>query len=152
MLLDGRFVLGVGSGEALNEHILGDAWPPADVRLEMLEEAIAVMRLLWQGGFRDHRGRHYRVDHARIYTLPDAPPPVFVSGFGPKAIALAGRVGDGFVSTSPDPDGVRRFRDSGGAGKPAQAYYKVCWGADEAAARRTAHRLWANSGLPGELA
>ena len=72
MLLDGRFNLGVGSGEALNEHILGDHWPEADVRLEMLEEAVEVMRQLWQGGQRSHRGRHYTVENARVYDLPDA--------------------------------------------------------------------------------
>src|ERR1700753_2412255 len=70
VLLDGEFALGVGSGEALNEHIFGDAWPNADVRLEMLEESIEVIRGLWQGGVQSHRGRHYRVEHARIYDLP----------------------------------------------------------------------------------
>ena len=71
VMLDGRFALGVGSGEALNEHILGDRWPEADERLEMLEEAVEVIRMLWEGGVQDHRGRHYRVEHARIYDLPD---------------------------------------------------------------------------------
>ncbi len=102
VLLDGRFSLGVGSGEALNEHILGDKWPEADVRLEMLEESIEVMRLLWQGGNQSHRGRHYTVENARLYTLPDEPPPVLVSGFGPKSIELAARVGDGYCATMPE--------------------------------------------------
>ena len=74
----GRFSFGVGSGEALNEHILGDHWPEADVRLEMLEEAIEVIRLLWEGGQRSHHG-DYTVENARIYDLPDEPPPVLVS-------------------------------------------------------------------------
>src|SRR4051812_37921737 len=86
--LRGRFSLGVGSGEALNEHILGDRWPTAGERLEMLEEAIDVMRRLWTGEVVHHRGTHYRVEHARIYTRPDTPPPVLVSGFGPKSVAL----------------------------------------------------------------
>src|SRR6201996_7987682 len=85
VLLDGRFTFGVGSGEALNEHIFGDAWPNADTRIEMLEEAIEVIRLLWRGGVQSHRGRHYRVEHARIYDLPAAPTEIVVSGFGPKA-------------------------------------------------------------------
>src|SRR3954452_16016267 len=102
VLLGGRFSLGVGSGEAVNEHILGDAWPGADERLEMLEEAIEVMRLLWQGGVQSHRGRHYRVSHARVYDLPDEAPKILVSGFGPSATSLAARVGDGYVTTSPD--------------------------------------------------
>src|SRR5215207_3565551 len=95
VLLNGRFTLGVGSGEALNEHVLGDRWPEADVRLEMLEEAIEVLRLLWEGGQRSHHGRHYAVQNARIYTLPRESPAILVSGFGPKAVDLAARVGDG---------------------------------------------------------
>src|SRR5207302_5921884 len=94
---EGRFVLGVGTGEALNEHIYGDPWPSADVRLEMLEEAVDVMRTLWAGGFVDYRGEFYQVDHARIYTLPDEPPKVFVSGFGPKSIDLAAEIGGGYI-------------------------------------------------------
>ena len=104
--LDGRFCLGVGSGEALNEHILADRWPGADERLEMLEEAVHLIRKLWQGGVQDHRGRHYRVENCRIYDLPALPPPIFMSGFGPKAIDLAGRISDGFITVAPDPDAV----------------------------------------------
>lgn len=81
--LDGRFALGVGSGEALNDHIFGDAWPNAAERLEMLQEAIEVIRKLWRGDPQNHRGRHYRVEHARIYDLPSSPTPIIVSGFGP---------------------------------------------------------------------
>ncbi len=149
VMLEDRFALGVGSGENLNEHILGDRWPPTDVRLEMLEEAIEVMRLLWEGGFKDHHGKHYTVENARIYTLPEKPPKVLVSGFGPKAIRLAGRVGDGYCGVSPDAELVSLFRSSGGGDKPAQAGMKVCWGEDEAC--KTVHRLWANDLLPGEL-
>lgn len=152
VLLGGRFILGIGSGEALNEHILGTAWPTADVRLEMLEEAVDVMRKLWTGEFVSHRGRYYTVDHARIYTLPEEPPAVYISGFGPKASALAGRIGDGFITTQPDEDSVKTFRQNGGEGKPTQAGYKVCWGEDADTAVKIAHRLWANEGLPGELA
>jgi len=151
VLHDGRFHLGVGSGEALNEHILGDRWPEADLRLEMLEEAVEVIRLLWQGGQQSHRGTHYTVENARIYDLPDAPPPILVSGFGPKAIDLAARIGDGFATTSPDKDAIQRCRDQGGKG-PVHAGTKVCYGRDEEQARKTAHRLWPNEALPGELA
>jgi G6PDH family F420-dependent oxidoreductase len=152
VMLPGRFNLGVGSGEALNEQILGDDWPEADVRLEMLEEAIEVMRELWTGEVVSREGKHYRVRHARIYTLPEAPPPILVSGFGPKSVDLAGRVGDGYVTTMPDSQLIERFRSAGGEGKPVQAGTKVCYAADEAEARRTAHRLWPNEVLPGELA
>jgi len=151
VMTQGRFTLGVGTGEALNEHVLGDAWPSIDVRLEMLEEAVAVMRELWEGGFVTSYGKHYSVDHARIYTLPETPPPVYVSGFGPKSTDLAARIGDGYISTQKDPDLVARFKDATG-GKPAQAGSKVAYAdtVDEGVAH--AHRLWSNSGLPGELA
>jgi G6PDH family F420-dependent oxidoreductase len=149
-LFDGRFQFGVGTGEALNEHILGDAWPSAEVRLEMLEEAIEVMRALWTGELVRHRGAHFTVDTARIYSLPAQPIPVLVSGFGPKATELAGRLGDGFLTVQPDADAVQLFRKSGGAGKPVQGGLKVCWGEDEAAARALVHRLWPNEALEGE--
>lgn len=152
VLTGGRFVLGVGSGEALNEHILGDTWPPAEVRQDMLAEAVEVMRMLWQGGLVTHRGRHYRMDTARLYTLPDRPVPVYVSAFGPKAAALAGRIGDGLVSTMPDAELLETFRRAGGAGKPTQGALKVCWAPDEASGRKTAHRIWPNEQLPGQLA
>jgi G6PDH family F420-dependent oxidoreductase len=152
VLLDGRFVLGVGSGEALNEHVTGARWPSATVRLDMLEEAVEVMRKLWSGDFVTHHGAHYTVENARIYTMPAAPPPVYLSGFGEQSATLAGRIGDGYISTMPDTDLLGTFRSAGGAGKPTQAGYKVCWSDDDAAAVATAHRLWANSGLPGECA
>ena len=152
VLTGGRFTLGVGSGEALNEHVLGHGWPSADIRLEMLEEAVAVMRELWTGEVVEHHGEYYDVEHARLYSLPETPVEVYVSGFGPKAAALAGRIGDGFVCTKPEPDLIQAFRDAGGAGKPTQVGTKVCYGPDEDAARRTAHRIWRNEGLPGELA
>jgi G6PDH family F420-dependent oxidoreductase len=149
--LNGRFGLGVGSGEALNEHILGDAWPESDHRLEMLEEAVEVMRRLWKGQVTSHRGRNYTVDRARIYTLPEQPPPVIVSGFGPKAIELAARIGDGFATVMPDADSIQKFRDQGGGSKPVQTGTKVCYGSDEAECVRTVHRIWPNEALPGEL-
>jgi G6PDH family F420-dependent oxidoreductase len=148
--LDGRFSLGVGSGEALNEHILGDPWPEADVRLEMLEEAIAVMRALWSGEVLHHRGTHYRVDHARLYTRTQAPPAVYVSGFGPKAVDLAARIGDGYCTVMPDAELIERYRSGGGNG-PVHGGTKVCFGPDEAEARRTVRRIWPNEALPGEL-
>ena len=151
VMFEGRFGLGVGTGEALNEHIFGDAWPTADVRIEMLEEAVEVMRALWTGEIVRHRGRHYTVDTAQIYTLPEQGVPVLVSGFGPKATEVAARIGDGYVSTSPDGELVELYRKSGGKG-PAQAGVKVCWAADPAEARKTVHELWANHALPGEAA
>jgi len=149
-LMPGRFGLGVGSGEALNEHILGDRWPDADTRLAMLEEAIAIIRELWRGEWTDHDGDHFYVEHAKLYTLADEPPPILVSGFGPKSIALAARVGDGYCSTMPDAEMVRGYREQGGKGV-VQGGMKVCVGPSREEAVRTAHRLWPNEGLPGEL-
>ncbi len=150
-LLDGGFRLGVGSGEALNEHITGARWPSIETRLEMLEESVEVMRKLWTGDFVTHHGTYYTVENARLYTLPEHPVEVYVSGFGQNSAALAGRIGDGFVSTMPDTDALATFRQNGGQGKPTQAGYKVCWSTDSEAAVDAAHELWANSGVPGEL-
>ncbi len=150
-LMEGRFALGVGSGEALNEHILGTRWPEAEERLEMLEEAIAVIRLLWSGGMQSHRGRHYRIENARLYDLPRVLPPILVSGFGPRSLALAARIGDGYCTIGADPQVVKGFREQGGGDKPVQGGVKVCYDVDESAARAQAHRLWPNDALPGEL-
>ncbi|MEU6313642.1 TIGR03557 family F420-dependent LLM class oxidoreductase [Streptomyces sp. NPDC047014] len=152
VLTQGRFRLGVGTGEALNEHIHGDPWPSFADRADMLEEAVQVMRELFTGEQVSHRGAHYTVDNARLYTCPDSPPPVYVSGFGPKAAALAGRIGDGYVLMGPDEDLIGTFRESGGGDKPVIGGLKVCWGADREQAVRTAHRLWPSEQLPGELA
>src|ERR1700712_1745869 len=122
--LGGRFTLGVGSGEALNEHVLGDVWPSADVRLEVLEEAVGLIRQLWAGEVVTVRGEHYDVDTARIYTLPDQLPPVYVSAFGPKALDLAVRIGDAFINPADDADIVREFKERSG-GKPCQGGLKV---------------------------
>jgi G6PDH family F420-dependent oxidoreductase len=143
--------LGVGSGENLNEHILGDRWPAADERLDMLEDAVWLMRLLWEGGTTSYEGPHYVVDNARIYSLPETPPPIIVSGFGPKSTALAGRIGDGYITTSPDGDMVSTFRSNGGEGKPVLAMTKMCWHENADEARRLVHRLWPTHGLKGEL-
>jgi G6PDH family F420-dependent oxidoreductase len=108
--------------------------------------------MLWQGGVHEHRGRHYRVEHARIYDLPDEPPEIIVSGFGPKAVDVAARIGDGYCTVGPDAESVSRFREKAQRGTLVQGGLKVCWGPDEAEARRTVHRLWPNEALPGELA
>ncbi len=150
-MMPGRFRLGVGSGENLNEHIFGNHWPEADVRLEMLEEAVSVIRLLWQGGQQSHRGKHYTVENARIYTLPDEPPPILVAASGPKAAELAGRIGEGFCATSPDKELKQQFDKAGGKGKPCYAELTVCWAEDEPGARRTAFECWPNAGIKGEL-
>ncbi|MDQ3763799.1 MAG: TIGR03557 family F420-dependent LLM class oxidoreductase [Actinomycetota bacterium] len=146
---EGRFVLGVGTGEALNEHILGDRWPPWDVRAEMLHEAVEVIRALHAGGEVTHRGNHYTVENAEIFTRPEQPIPIYVSGLGPAAAQLAGEIGDGFCCGMPISELVRTFRDAGGGDKPAQVGMKVCWADTEEKGVATAHRLWRNAAVPG---
>ncbi|MDQ4055390.1 MAG: TIGR03557 family F420-dependent LLM class oxidoreductase [Actinomycetota bacterium] len=150
VLLEGRFVLGLGTGEALNESVLGEVWPEHDIRLEMLEEAVELIRRLWSGDTVSSRGRHYQVSNARIYTRPDQPPPIYVSAFGPAAVESAARIADGYIGTAPDPDLVGQFKKASD-GKPAQAGCKVAWADSRDEGVDHAHRLWANSGLPGEL-
>jgi G6PDH family F420-dependent oxidoreductase len=151
VLCQGGFRLGVGSGEALNEHVTGSRWPSADVRLDMLEEAVEVIRELHTGETVEHHGTHYTVEDAKIYTRPEQPIPILVSGFGPKSIGLAARIGDGFITTKPAAADIEDYRSHGGRG-PVTAGSKVCYGASREDSVTTAHRLWANSGVPGELA
>jgi G6PDH family F420-dependent oxidoreductase len=149
LLLPGRFSLGVGSGEALNEHILGDRWPPVPLRQELLEEAIEVIRLLWEGGLKTHRGTHFTVENARIYSLPDEPPPILVAVAGEDSVDLAARAGDGLVGTAPVAESVERFRKRGGDGKPTYGQLHVCWAASEEEGRRTALEWWPNGAMSG---
>lgn len=117
----------------------------------MLEEAVEVIRLLWEGEDVTHRGRHYTVENARIYTLPEEPPPIFVAAAGEKATQLAGRIGDGLIGTSPDSEQIRQFEQAGGAEKPRYGQLHVCWAKTEEEAKRTAREWWPNTSLPGEL-
>jgi G6PDH family F420-dependent oxidoreductase len=149
-MMPGRFFLGVGTGENLNEHVTGARWPAPDERIEMLEEAIEILRLLWQGGFQTHRGSHYTVDHARLYTLPNEPIEIFVAGAQPEAAKLAARVGDGLVNSSPDAESVRSYESAGGSG-PRYGMLHACYQESEADARRIAHELWPNIGMSGAL-
>jgi G6PDH family F420-dependent oxidoreductase len=151
MMMPGRFFLGVGTGEALNEHITGARFPETEVRLEMLEEAVAVMRLLWQGGNQSWRGKHYTVENAQLFTVPKNGVEVMVAAAGSKAATVAGRIGDSFCNTAPDPEPIQVFEANGGAGKPKYGQVTVCWAPDEAQARKTALEIWPNGGLPGEL-
>ena len=150
-MLPGRFFLGVGTGENLNEHVLGDRWPPPDLRLDMLEEAVALMRELWSGELTTRRGTHYTVERARIYTLPDDPIPVMVAAGAPEAAKLAGRIGDGLVGTSPESELLELFEEAGGEGKPRYGQLTVCYAESEQEARRTAFEIWPNAALKGTL-
>ena len=149
-LMPGRFFLGVGTGENLNEHILGGAWPEWDVRAEQLEEAVDVIRTLWRGEMVSHRGRHYRVQNAKIYTLPETLPPIRVAASGPAMARIAGRIGDGLITTAPDRELVAAYRESGGSG-PLIGQLTVCWASSEATAKRTAKEWWPTAALHGEV-
>ena len=150
-LMNGRFCLGVGTGENLNEHVVGRGWPSAEVRLDMLEEAIGVIRLLWQGGKKSHHGRHYTVEDARLYTLPDEPPPLMVAASRPHAAELAGRCGDAMINTEVDGELIECFEGAGGDGRPRYVEQGVCWARDERQARKTAHEIWPLVAVGGPL-
>jgi G6PDH family F420-dependent oxidoreductase len=148
-LMPDRFFLGLGTGENLNEHVLGDGWPEWDVRAEMLEEAVEVIRALWRGKQTSHRGTYYTVQNARLYTLPDQPPPIHISAGGPKAARLAGRIGDGLIATAPDKKLVDAYRRGGGDG-PRFGQVTLCWAKSESAARKTALQWWPTAAIPGD--
>ena len=150
-LMDGRFFRGVGTGEELNEHVTGARWPGAEERLEMLEEAIWVMRRLWQGDLVTHHGRFFEVDRARIYSLPDEPPAIAVAAAGEQAAELAGKMGDALITTAPDGDLVSAFERAGGNDKPRYGQLTVCYATSEREAIETAHSWWPNAAMGGQL-
>jgi len=150
-LLPGRFFLGLGTGENLNEHVLGDRWPLADARQDMLEEAVGIIRELWKGDDVTHRGEHYVVEQARVYTLPDELPPIYVAAAGKQAAELAGRVADGLVALAPEDELLKTFEQSGGKGKPKACEITMCWAPDEQRALETVREIWPNALAPGEL-
>jgi G6PDH family F420-dependent oxidoreductase len=139
VLSGGRFHLGVGAGENLNEHVVGRGWPPAHVRHEMLEEAIEIMQAMWGGGYHSHEGKHYTVHDARVFTLPDEPPPIHVAASGAESVDLAARAGGGLVATEPKSELVERFDDATGGGRPKYGQLAMSVDDDEARARRFAH-------------
>jgi G6PDH family F420-dependent oxidoreductase len=150
-MMEGRFFFGVGTGENLNEHILGDRWVPYDIRVEMFEEAIQLIRELWKGEVTSYWGEYYTVEDARLYTVPDNLPPIMIAASGPKSATMAGRIGDGLISTSPDAKVVQAFREAGGGDKPRYAQMTVCWAPTHEEAVETAYKIWPNSGLKGDL-
>jgi len=152
LLTGGKFNLGVGTGEALNEHVTGARWPSAEERREMLEEAVDVITSLFTGAQVTLHGKHYTVETARLYSRPQPPPPIYVSGFGEESARLAGRIGDGYICMSPEADLVKVFRDEGGGARPVQGGLKACWAPDAAGARATMRRLWPTDFVPGEAA
>lgn len=150
-MMPGRFWLGVGSGENLNEHILGGRWPPASVRHEMLEEAIGLIRRLLAGEEVTAHGRHYTVENAQLPSRTEEPPLILVAAGGAKALQLARDHGDGLITIDPDAEQVRDFHAGGDHARQVVGEIKVSYGPDEAAAVRNAMRWWPNAALTGEL-
>lgn len=148
LLSQGRFSLGLGAGERLNEHVVGAGWPPVDVRHEMLEEAIEIIRLLWEGGYLTYRGQYYTVEDAQVFDLPDEPIPIGVAASGDQSADLAGRAADYLICNEPKADVVEGFHQAGGRGKPAWCQVVMCWGEDRDAAMELAHKRfrWAPLG------
>jgi G6PDH family F420-dependent oxidoreductase len=150
-MLPGRFMFGVGTGEALNEHIVGERWPAWEIRADMLEEAVEIIRELWSGRMMSHYGEFFTVENARVYSLPDEPPPILVAAGGPKSAEMAARIGDGLINYAPDHEIVAEFRASGGGDKPRLVQYNVCWAEDEAQARHLARETVPTVALQGEV-
>lgn len=149
-MFEGRFYFGIGSGEALNEHITGQHWPPVSVRQDMLREAVGLIRKLWQGEYTTEHGRFYTVENARIYTIPEALPQIIVAASGPQAAVMAAEIGDGVDSTSPDAEVIQTFERNGGKGT-RYGQMTVCYGPDEQAAKELALKQWGFSAVPGQL-
>jgi coenzyme F420-dependent glucose-6-phosphate dehydrogenase len=149
-MMPGRFFLGVGTGENLNEHIVGQGWHEVDVRQERLAEAIAIIRLLWQGGQQSHHGRYFDVENARIYSLPKQVPALLIAAAGPKSADMASRLGDGLIGTQADREMVQQFRKNAG-NKPCYGELTVCFDPEEKRAEDIVHEVWGFSGLPGPL-
>ena len=127
LLTDGKFNLGVGTGEALNEHVTGARWPAAEERQLMVEEAVTIIAELFTGEQLTYRSPHYQVETARLYSVPRAPPPIYVSGFGEKSARLAARIADGYICMGPQADLIKLYRDDGGGDRPVQGGIKGCW-------------------------
>lgn len=152
LMMRERFFLGLGTGENLNEHVLGQHWPPIEVRREMLKEAVKILRLLWRGGNQSHRGKYYTVENAQIFSLPDRPPPIMIAAAGTASAELAGSIGDGLISTIASEKLVEKFRTSnGGAEKPCYGQMTVCWAKNTEEAKKTAMEWWPVAAVPGKL-
>jgi G6PDH family F420-dependent oxidoreductase len=141
LLSDGRFTLGVGSGEQLSEHITGHPWPVVGVRHAMLREALEIIRLLWSGGYRTYRGNHLSIEDAQVFDLPDTLPDIVVAAGGPKAARIAGELGDGLFATEPRTDLIEAYTAAGGTGS-RWAEVPLAYAGTVDAALESAHRLF----------
>lgn len=150
-MMPGRFFFGLGTGEALNEHIFGDHWPITSVRQDMLAEAVDIIRILWQGDEVSYWGEFFDVENARLYTLPDEPPPIYIAASGSGSAELAGEIGDGLICTTPESSLVEAFESNGGGGKPRIGQVKICWAKSDSEALDTLYEYWPTAVIPGAL-
>lgn len=151
ILLDHRFFLGLGTGENLNEHIVGEGWPPIAVRQQMLIEAVEIIRALHRGQLVNYYGQFFTVDGAQIWSLPSGAIPLIISGYGPVSATIAGELGDGFISVVPSQKLIRTFEEAGGAGKVTYGQIDVCFNKSEEKSQEIAYQYWANTALKGSL-
>jgi len=131
LLSDGRFTLGLGAGENLNEHIVGGQWPIASLRHEMLEEAVEIIRALWAGGPVTYRGKHFDVESATVWDLPETAPPIGIAVSGPASCRVAGHHADVMIAVEPRPELGRMFDEAGGSGKPRIGQIALAYDPDE---------------------
>jgi coenzyme F420-dependent glucose-6-phosphate dehydrogenase len=118
VMFEGRFFLGVGTGERLNEQPFGQRWSRTGERREQLREAVGVLRELWAGTTVNHRGEYWTIENLQLATRPAVPPPIYVAAAGERGATLAGEIGDGMIGVTADAHLVDVFRGSGGDGKP----------------------------------
>jgi G6PDH family F420-dependent oxidoreductase len=130
IISDGRFTLGVGAGERLNEHVTGEGFPARRVRHERFREALEIIRLLWQGGYRSYDGQHLKLEDARVFDLPEELPVIAVAASGPESAKIAAELGDGLFAVAPDGELVRQWHGLGGHG-PAYGEMPLAWADDE---------------------
>jgi len=140
ILSEGRFTLGLGAGERLNEHIVGSGWPSASVRQKMLREAIEIIHSLWQGGYQSYEGRYFKVDDARIFDLPEKPMELFVAAGGSQAAKLAAEYRDGVCMTEPDQSIPKAYTAAGGDAANVWGQVVLSWDKDKSAAQQTAYK------------
>jgi G6PDH family F420-dependent oxidoreductase len=157
VLSDGRFTLGLGAGENLNEHVVGQGWPPANVRHEMMEEAVEIIHSLLAGGYVNHAGKHYRVDSAKLWDLPESKVPLALAVSGPQSIDVLAPFADALVAVEPKPDLIERWTKVNPEADRAIGQIPISWHADRDVAVERAHSLFrwfgggwkVNAELPG---
>lgn len=151
VLLKGRFFLGLGTGERLNEQVTGERWPRPGERREALEEVLPLLHRLLRGRTVSHRGRHVAIERARLWTLPAAPPPILVAASGVRSAKLAGQHADGLIGVAPEPSLIDAFEAAGGLGRPRFTQLKLCWAPTVDEGVRTVRRWFPTEGLPPSL-